>query len=116
MDERPGLAAAESMSAPAPGIRTFHMIEAAADCLEGALLHLRRRWSDEFRTRVVTKALERWSQRITPSLISRTRRRRSPDCRAKIAEVAHLTRSERVTFAFGGQTPIHLDGQRPTEN
>jgi transposase len=45
------------MSAPSSGTRTFHMIEAIADRLEGAP-RLRRRWSDEFKAQVVTEALE----------------------------------------------------------
>ena len=45
------------MSAPSSGTRTFHMIEAVADRLEGAP-RLRRRWSDEFKAQVVTEALE----------------------------------------------------------
>jgi len=46
------------MSAPSSGTRTFHMIEAVADRLEGAPRQLRRRWSDEFKAQVVTEALE----------------------------------------------------------
>ncbi|MGY3347161.1 transposase [Bradyrhizobium sp. USDA 4459] len=45
------------MSAPSSGTRTFHMIEAVADRLEGAP-RLRRRWSEEFKAQVVTEALE----------------------------------------------------------
>ena len=45
------------MSAPSSETRTFHMIEAVADRLEGAP-RLRRRWSDEFKAQVVTEALE----------------------------------------------------------
>ncbi|MGY4198984.1 transposase-like protein [Bradyrhizobium sp. USDA 4520] len=41
------------MSAPSSGTRTFHMIEAVADRLEGAPRQLRRRWSDEFKAQVV---------------------------------------------------------------
>src|SRR5690606_31003518 len=46
------------MSAPSSGTRTFHMIEAVAERLEGAPRQLRRRWSDEFRARAVAEALE----------------------------------------------------------
>ena len=46
------------MSAPSSGTRTFHLIEAVADRLEGAPRQLRRRWSDEFKAQVVTEALE----------------------------------------------------------
>ncbi len=46
------------MSAPSSGTRTFHMIEAVADRLEGAPRQLRRRWSDEFKARAVAEALE----------------------------------------------------------
>lgn len=46
------------MSAPSSGTRTFHMIEAVADRLEGAPRLLRRRWSDEFKARAVAEALE----------------------------------------------------------
>ena len=46
------------MSAPSSETRTFHMIEAVADRLEGAPRQLRRRWSDEFKAQVVTEALE----------------------------------------------------------
>ncbi|MET4046095.1 transposase [Bradyrhizobium sp. RT6a] len=34
------------------------MIEAVADCIEGAPRQLRRRWSDEFKAQVVIEALE----------------------------------------------------------
>ncbi|WP_346656849.1 transposase [Bradyrhizobium sp. NBAIM03] len=46
------------MSAPSSETRTFHMIEAVADRLEGAPRQLRRHWSDEFKAQVVTEALE----------------------------------------------------------
>ncbi|MGY2843962.1 transposase [Bradyrhizobium sp. USDA 4524] len=46
------------MSAPSSGTRTFHMIEAVADRLEGSPRQLRRRWSDEFKAQVVMEALE----------------------------------------------------------
>ncbi|MGY2891488.1 transposase [Bradyrhizobium sp. USDA 4524] len=46
------------MSAPSSGTRTFHMIEAVADRLEGAPRQLRQRWSDEFKAQVVMEALE----------------------------------------------------------
>ncbi|WP_080662424.1 transposase [Sinorhizobium meliloti] len=46
------------MSAPSSGTRTFHMIEAVADRLDGAPRQLRRRWSDEFKARAVAEALE----------------------------------------------------------
>src|SRR5512138_2884380 len=46
------------MSAPSSGTRTFHMIEAVAERLEGAPRQLRRRWSEEFKAQVVTEALE----------------------------------------------------------
>lgn len=46
------------MSEPSSGTRTFHMIEAVADRLEGAPRQLRRRWSDEFKAQVVAEALE----------------------------------------------------------
>ncbi|WP_234843135.1 transposase [Sinorhizobium meliloti] len=42
----------------ASGTRTFHMIEAVADRLEGAPRQLRRRWSDEFKAQAVAEALE----------------------------------------------------------
>ncbi|WP_083338523.1 transposase [Ensifer sp. LCM 4579] len=46
------------MSAPSSGTRTFHMIEAVAERLEGAPRQLRRRWSDEFKAQVVGEAPE----------------------------------------------------------
>ncbi|WOS66911.1 CocE/NonD family hydrolase (plasmid) [Sinorhizobium fredii GR64] len=46
------------MSAPSSGTRTFHMIEAVADRLEGAPRQLHRRWSDEFKARAVAETLE----------------------------------------------------------
>lgn len=46
------------MSAPSSGTRTFHMIEAVAERLDGAPRQLRRRWSDEFKARAVAEALE----------------------------------------------------------
>src|SRR5262245_46676566 len=46
------------MSAPISETRTFHMIEAVADRLEGAPQHLRRCWSDELKARAVAEALE----------------------------------------------------------
>ncbi|THK33666.1 IS66 family insertion sequence element accessory protein TnpB [Ensifer sp. MPMI2T] len=46
------------MSAPSSGTRTFHMIEAVPERLEGAPRQLRRRWSDEFKAQVVAEALE----------------------------------------------------------
>ncbi len=46
------------MSAPSSGTKTFHMIEAVADRLEGAPRQLRWRWSDEFKARAVAEALE----------------------------------------------------------
>lgn len=46
------------MSAPSSETRTFHMIEAVAERLEGAPRQLRRRWSDEFKAQVVAEALE----------------------------------------------------------
>ncbi|QAS81215.1 transposase (plasmid) [Rhizobium acidisoli] len=46
------------MSAPSSGTRTFHMIEAVAERLEGAPRQLRRRWSDEFKAQAVAEALE----------------------------------------------------------
>ena len=45
------------MSEPSSGTRTFHMIEAVADRLEGARRQLRRRWSDEFKAQIVAEAL-----------------------------------------------------------
>ena len=45
------------MSAPMSGTRTFHMIEAVAERLEGAPQQLRRRWSDEFKATVVAEAM-----------------------------------------------------------
>lgn len=46
------------MSAPSSETRTFHMIEAVAERLEGAPRQLRRRWSDEFKAQVAAEALE----------------------------------------------------------
>ena len=46
------------MSATGSETRTFHMIEAVADRLEGAPQQLRRRWSDELKARAVAEALE----------------------------------------------------------
>jgi transposase len=46
------------MSAPSSEARTFHMIEAVAERLEGAPRQLRRRWSDEFNAQLVAEALE----------------------------------------------------------
>lgn len=46
------------MSAPSSETRTFHMIEAVAERLEGAPRQLRRRWSDEFKAQVVAEAQE----------------------------------------------------------
>lgn len=46
------------MSAPMSGTRTFHMIEAVADRLEGAPQPPRRRWSDAFKAQLVAEALE----------------------------------------------------------
>lgn len=46
------------MSAPMSGTKTFHMIEAVAEPLEGAPRQVRRRWSDSFKAQVVAEALE----------------------------------------------------------
>lgn len=43
------------MSAPMSGPKTFHMIEAVAERLEGAQ-QVRRHWSDEFKAGVVAEA------------------------------------------------------------
>lgn len=46
------------MSAPSSETKTFHMIEAVANRIDGAPRQLRRRWSDEFKAQVVAEALE----------------------------------------------------------
>ncbi|WP_375337424.1 MULTISPECIES: transposase [Rhizobium] len=46
------------MSAPSSGTRNFHMIEAVAERLEGALRQFRRRLSDDFKARAVAEAME----------------------------------------------------------
>ena len=46
------------MSAPMSETKTFHMIEAVAERLEGAPRQVRRRWSDGFKAEVVAEALE----------------------------------------------------------
>lgn len=45
------------MSAHSPGDRSFHMIEAVAERLEGGPLQLRRRWSDAIKEQVVAESL-----------------------------------------------------------
>jgi transposase len=45
------------MSAHRSGDRSFHMIEAVPDRLEGAPLPPRRRWSDEIKEQAVTESL-----------------------------------------------------------
>jgi len=42
-----------------PGDRSFHLIEAVPDRLEGAPVARRRRWSDEFKAEMVARSLER---------------------------------------------------------
>ncbi|WP_081369369.1 transposase [Bradyrhizobium japonicum] len=68
------------MSAPSSETRTFHMIEAVADHLEGAPRQLRRRWSDEFKAQVVAEALEPGASvyRGSPIGSAFTRRSSSP--------------------------------------
>lgn len=44
------------MSAVSPGDKSFYMIEAVSDRLEGAPLQSRRRWSDEFKARAVARS------------------------------------------------------------
>lgn len=46
------------MSATVPGDRSFHLIEAVPDRLEGAPVTRRRRWSDEFKAEMVARSLE----------------------------------------------------------
>ena len=46
------------MSAAMPDHRTFHMIEAVSDRLEGAPRQVRRHWSDAFKARAVAATLE----------------------------------------------------------
>jgi transposase len=44
------------MSAVSSGDKSFYMIEAVSDRLEGAPLQSRRRWSDEFKARAVARS------------------------------------------------------------
>jgi transposase len=44
------------MSAVSSGDKSFYMIEAVPDRLEGAPLQSRRRWSDEFKARTVARS------------------------------------------------------------
>ncbi|WP_143009494.1 transposase, partial [Pelagibacterium luteolum] len=46
------------MSATMPGDRSFHLIEAVPDRLEGAPMARRRRWSDAFKAEVVARSFE----------------------------------------------------------
>jgi transposase len=46
------------MSAPMSSDRSFHLIEAVVDRLDGAPISRRRRWSDEFKARAVAAALD----------------------------------------------------------
>jgi transposase len=46
------------MSAAMPDHRTFHMIEAVADRLEGAPRQVRRHWSNAFKAQAVAATLE----------------------------------------------------------
>ncbi|QGM45093.1 transposase [Methylocystis heyeri] len=46
------------MSAPMPGDRSFQLIEAVVDRLDGAPVSRRRRWSDEFKARAVAATLD----------------------------------------------------------
>lgn len=46
------------MSATMRADRSFHLIEAVPDRLEGALVARRRRWSDEFKAAMVARSLE----------------------------------------------------------
>mgnify|MGYP003137435309 FL=1 len=41
-----------------PGDRSFHLIEAVPDRMEGAPVARRRRWSDAFKTEMVARSLE----------------------------------------------------------
>jgi transposase len=41
-----------------PADRSFHLIEAVPDRMEGAPVARRRRWSDEFKAEMVTRSLE----------------------------------------------------------
>ena len=41
-----------------PGDRSFHLIEAVPDRMEGAPVARRRRWSDAFKAEMVTRSLE----------------------------------------------------------
>ena len=46
------------MSAPMSGDRSFQLIEAVVDRLDGAPVSRRRRWSDEFKSRAVAATLD----------------------------------------------------------
>ena len=46
------------MSAPMSGDRSFQLIEAVVDRLDGAPVSRRRRWSDEFKARAVAATLD----------------------------------------------------------
>lgn len=46
------------MSATMPADRSFHLIEAVPDRLEGAPVARRRRWSDEFKAEMVAQSFE----------------------------------------------------------
>src|SRR5690606_594677 len=46
------------MSATMPGDRSFHLIEAVPDRLEGAPMARRRRWSDAFKAEMVARSFE----------------------------------------------------------
>lgn len=46
------------MSAPMSGDRSFQLIEAVVDRLDGAPVCRRRRWSDEFKARAVAATLD----------------------------------------------------------
>ncbi|MDN5850917.1 MAG: transposase [Nitrococcus sp.] len=46
------------MSATMPADRSFHLIEAVPDRLEGAAVARRRRWSDAFKAEMVVRSFE----------------------------------------------------------
>jgi len=46
------------MSTPMPGDRSFHLIEAVADRIEGAPVAGRRRWSDAFKAEMAARSCE----------------------------------------------------------
>jgi transposase len=46
-----------SMSAPMPDDRSFHVLEAVADRLEGAPQRVRRNWSEAFKAQLIAETL-----------------------------------------------------------